>query len=155
MNLLVTHTQSSKSDDSYGDRVPSAVAKGLGGHLEAGRRLVPLVFVSINPGDNIPDNRWIETRLYNLLCCLVVFNICLEDSIQYLIRRQIILISLVRFELGRGGFLDNPIWDHLVFLVNRDNDELCPRLVGGVLVPSTFPFEVFAKDGQIRDIVRL
>jgi hypothetical protein len=43
-------------DIPVGDRVPSPIAKGLGGNLEARRGLVALVFVAIDPGDDIPDN---------------------------------------------------------------------------------------------------
>jgi hypothetical protein len=40
-------------DVSVSDGVPSAITKGLGGNLEAGRGLVPLVFVTVDPGHDI------------------------------------------------------------------------------------------------------
>ena len=48
--------EASFRDIPMGYGVPSPITKGLGGDLEARRGLVPLVFVAINPGDDIPDN---------------------------------------------------------------------------------------------------
>ncbi len=95
--------------------ISSAVSKGFGGDFKSGSRLIAFVFVSIDPGKDIPDQSRFKSHADDFIKSLEILDAGLKDGIQHFIRRQIVLIGLVGFEFGRWRFFQNALGDDGIF----------------------------------------
>ncbi len=77
------------------NRIPPAGPEGLGGHFNAERSLFAFVLIEFDAPDNVPDQINLKPIAGNVLHGLVFFKIGVENGVQNLIRRQIILVALV------------------------------------------------------------
>ncbi len=94
------------TDETLHDGHAAADAEGFGGHAQAGRGLVAFPFVEIDAALHPAHGGFLEAAGNDLVGREVVFDVEFEDAIEDLIRRQGVLVLLVRPQFGARRFVD-------------------------------------------------
>src|SRR5258708_13415467 len=98
--------KSASIEVSLRDRHATTDAKSPRRYSQAGWRLLPFVFVEIDPSLHPANCFLIESMRDNVARTEVVLNIEAQNFIQHFIRRKGVLVFLIRFELGTRWLVD-------------------------------------------------
>ena len=82
--------------DSRGNRHAPAGAEGAVGHFQAGRRLLALEFRAADEPEHAPDGVCFESGRDDRVRRLVMLDVTLQDRVEDVVRRQRVLVGLVR-----------------------------------------------------------
>src|SRR5581483_11425943 len=95
------------------DRSPPVAAERLRAQLHSRRRLAALVLGAIDHRERALDHVRVESVLRQLLARPVELHVGLEHPVELRVRRQRVLVELVRAQLGARGAVDDRLRDQL------------------------------------------
>src|SRR5579862_124176 len=106
----------------------AAHAEGMARDLQTGNGLRPFVFIQIDLADDPPHRGFVKTAGDNIPPGNVLLHVKLEDAVEQIVRRQGVLIRLVRLQFGAWRFLDAGGGDDLPLPVDPGGEPVNHRL---------------------------
>src|SRR5437588_329108 len=99
LSLFVIRYSSLRPEVASRDRQAAADAEGFWGDAQSGRRLAALVFAAVDRGEYFLDQVPRISPGGDFFHIQPFFHVGLDDRIKNLVRRQDVLIGLVRLQL--------------------------------------------------------
>src|SRR5215469_2023806 len=106
LHVVYAQAYSSRLPVPVRNRQPSIPAKSARRNLHSWGCLAALVFAGIHHAHYPLDRLALKTHRHKLLKAAVIFGICLQNWVKYIIRRQAIGILLAWTQFGRRRLVD-------------------------------------------------